>query len=72
MTVALNILFCARCGDFPNTYCFEPSLFFTTDLAKDMRTSDFITNFVKGQGVSMRYGAGGFAIDGSHASVIKT
>jgi hypothetical protein len=42
------------------------------DLAKDMRTSDFVRNFDANQGCTMRFGQGGFAIDGSLASVIKT
>lgn len=42
------------------------------ELAMDMRKSDFVTNFDKNNGVSMRFGEGGFALDGSLASVIKT
>lgn len=39
--------------------------------AKDMLTSNFVKNFDSSQGVSMRFGKQGFAIDGSLASVIK-
>ena len=42
------------------------------DLAKDMRVSDFIRNYDPTNGCSMRFGSGGFAIDGSLANVIKT
>ena len=38
------------------------------DLAKDMRVSDFVRHFDDVSGVSMRWGTGGFAIDGSLAS----
>ena len=42
------------------------------DLAKDMRVSDFVRNYDVTNGCTMRFGAGGFAIDGSLANVIKT
>ena len=42
------------------------------DLAKDMRVSDFVRNYNADQGCTMRFGSGGFAIDGSLANVIKT
>lgn len=42
------------------------------DLAKDMRVSDFVRNYDATNGCTMRFGAGGFAIDGSLANVIKT
>eukprot|EP00536_Pseudo-nitzschia_multiseries_P005102 jgi/Psemu1/323742/estExt_fgenesh1_pg.C_930002 len=44
------------------------------DLAKDMRTSDFVRNFdiAKHGGCSMRFGQDVFAIDGGLACVIKT
>mgnify|MGYP006162579369 CR=1 FL=1 len=42
------------------------------DVAMQMRTTDFIRNYnACGDGVSMRFGEGGFAIDGALASVIK-
>ena len=41
------------------------------DLAQNILKSNFITNFDPTKGCTMRYGAGGFAIDGSLACVIK-
>ena len=42
-------------------------------LAQDMRCSDFIRNFDMSQkGCTMRFGTGGWAIDGALANVIKT
>ena len=42
-------------------------------LAKDMRWSDFVRNFdIAQQGCTMRFGEGGWAIDGALACVIKT
>jgi hypothetical protein len=41
------------------------------DLAKDMRVSDFVRNYDPVNGVAMRYGTGGYPIDGSLACVIK-
>lgn len=41
-------------------------------VAKNMRTSDFVRNFDPTNGCTMRFGVGGFAIDGSLANVIKT
>jgi non-lysosomal glucosylceramidase len=42
------------------------------DVARDMRISDFVRNFDPTDGCTMRFGRGGFAIDGSLANVIKT
>lgn len=43
------------------------------DVAKNMRESDFIRNFdLKAGGCSMRFGTGGWAIDGALACIIKT
>ena len=44
-------------------------------LAKDMRVSDFVRNYGRGgceQGCTMRFGRGGWAIDGALACIIKT
>ena len=42
-------------------------------MAKSMRESDFVRNFdLKAGGCTMRFGTGGWAIDGSLANVIKT
>jgi non-lysosomal glucosylceramidase len=42
-------------------------------LAKDMRYSDFLRNFdIKAGGCTMRFGQGGWAIDGALACIIKT
>ena len=44
------------------------------DLAKDMRHSDFVKNYAKGTdagGCTMRFGTGGWAIDGALACIIK-
>lgn len=42
-------------------------------LAKDMRESDFVRNFdISKGGCTMRFGTGGWAIDGALACVIKT
>ena len=45
------------------------------DLAKDMRHSDFVRNYANGTetgGCTMRFGSGGWAIDGALACIIKT
>jgi non-lysosomal glucosylceramidase len=43
------------------------------DLAKDMRVSDFVRNYnAAAGGCTMRYGTGGWAIDGALACVVKT
>lgn len=41
------------------------------DLAKDMSVSAFVRNFDPATGCTMRYGTGGWAIDGALACVIK-
>eukprot|EP00912_Choanoflagellata_sp_UC4_P001854 UC4_evm8s1188 len=41
------------------------------DMAKDMRISDFVRTFQPENGVPMRFGGGGFPIDGSLANIIK-
>jgi non-lysosomal glucosylceramidase len=41
------------------------------DIAKDMRISDFIRNFDPTKGCTMRFGQGGYAIDGNLANIIK-
>lgn len=41
-------------------------------LAKSMEESNFIRNFTPGKGVNMRFSGGGWALDGSLASVLKT
>jgi hypothetical protein len=40
-------------------------------LAKDMAYSSFVRNYIAGSGCSMRFGRGGWAIDGALACVIK-
>ena len=42
------------------------------DLAKDMCVSNFVRNFDPATGATMRYGEGGWAIDGALACVIKS
>ena len=41
------------------------------DLAQNMRISDFVINFHDGEGCTMRFGTGGYALDGSLSCVIK-
>ena len=42
------------------------------DLAQDMSISNFVRNYDPATGATMRYGEGGWAIDGALACVIKT